>query len=237
LIVIKNLTKRYNSHIAVNNLTLQVFAGEHLCLLGPSGCGKTTLLRLIAGFEEPDSGEILLNGKTVSVHGKIIPSHERKIGMVFQDLALWPHMTVKENIEFGLKKDLSGEEKMEKIEKVLNLVNLKAHLNYSPNQLSGGEQQRVALVRTLILEPDILLLDEPLSSLDFRLKEELEKVIVELQKRLNITTIYVTHNQDEAAAMADKLAIMNKGQIEQIGTLGELREKPRTDFVKTFLRN
>jgi len=237
LIKIKNLTKQYGSITAVDNVTLQALEGEHLCLLGPSGCGKTTLLRLIAGFEEPNSGEIVISSKIVSAVGKIIPPYKRKIGMVFQDLALWPHMTVRENIEFGLKKDLSRKEKMEKIEKILNLVGLTRHLNFYPHELSGGEKQRVALARTLILEPGILLMDEPLSSLDFHLKKEIERVITELQKKLGITTIYVTHNQDEAIAMADKIAIMNKGQIEQVGTLEEFRKKPRTDFVKTFLKS
>ena len=237
MINIKALTKKYNSLIAVDNMTLQVLEGEHLCLLGPSGCGKTTLLRLIAGFEEPDSGEIIINGRTVSAPGKIIPSHQRKLGMVFQDLALWPHMTVRENIEFGIKKDLSRKERMQKIDKVLNLVSLNRHLNFYPNELSGGEKQRVALARTLILEPEILLMDEPLSSLDFQLKEELEKVIIELQKRLNITTVYVTHDQNEAIAMADRIAIMSKGRVEQIGTMEELSKKPKTDFVKAFIKS
>jgi ABC-type Fe3+/spermidine/putrescine transport system ATPase subunit len=237
LIDIRNLTKKYDSIIAVDNITLRVLKGEHLCLLGPSGCGKTTLLRLIAGFDKPDSGKIIINEKVVSFQNKLTPPHERKIGMVFQDLALWPHMTVRENINFGLSKGLSKKEKFEKIKEVLNLVNLNAHLNYYPHQLSGGEQQRVALARTLIIEPKILLFDEPLSSLDFHLKKEIERVITELQKKLNITTIYVTHNQDEAIAMADRIAIMNRGCIEQIGTLEELRKKPRTEFVKNFIRN
>ncbi len=236
MISLKNLTKRYDAVIAVDGISLRVSQGEHLSLLGPSGCGKTTVLRLIAGFEKPDSGEVLINGETVSAPGKIIPPHKRRIGMVFQDLALWPHMTVRRNIEFGLTKDLSRKERKEKVERVLSLVNLNRHLNYYPHQLSGGEQQRVALARTLILEPKILLLDEPLSSLDPQLKEELEKVITALQKKLNISTIYVTHNQDEALSLADRIAIMRRGCIEQIGTLEELRRRPKSDFVKAFIR-
>lgn len=237
MININSVTKTYNSLIAVNDLNLEIPAGEHLCLLGPSGCGKTTLLRLIAGFEQLDSGEVIINKRIVSSPGKLIPPHQRKIGMVFQDLALWPHMTVRENIEFGISEALSRKDRNKKIEKVLNLVGLHTHLNYYPNQLSGGQQQRVALARTLVLEPQILLLDEPLSSLDFQLREELKKVITELQKRLKITTVYVTHNQDEAVAMADRIAIMNKGKIEQVGMFGTLRNKPKTDFVKIFLRS
>lgn len=238
MVELKNITKRYGEIIAVDNVSFRVKQAEHLSILGPSGCGKTSLLRLIAGLEVSDSGEILIDGKVVSVTKKIVlPANKRKIGMVFQDLALWPHMKVRDNIEFGLESQgLSKKKRQEKIKEVLNLVALTRHIDCYPSQLSGGEQQRVALARALVLEPKILLMDEPLSDLDLQLKEELQRVIVQLQQRLKITTIYVTHNQDEAFSMSDRVAVMNQGRIEQIGRPEELYNNPQTEFVKRFIR-
>lgn len=237
MVELKNITKRFERVVAVDDASFKVEERELLSILGPSGCGKTTLLRLIAGLEVPDSGEILINGKEVSSPQRIVPANKRGIGMVFQDLALWPHMKIRENIGFGLESlRLSKPQREKKIKEVLNLVSLYKHIDCYPSQLSGGEQQRVALARALVLEPKILLMDEPLSDLDLQLKEELQKMIVVLQKRLGITVTYVTHNQDEAFLMASQIAVMNQGMIEQIGKPEELRNAPKTEFVKRFIR-
>jgi ABC-type sugar transport system ATPase subunit len=237
LIELKNIIKSFARIVAVEDVSFKVEKGEHLAILGPSGCGKTTLLRLIAGLEVPDSGEILIDGKVVSTPYRMVAPNKRKIGMVFQDLALWPHMKVRENIGFGLESQgLSKRQREAKIKEVLSLVSLTRHIDCYPSSLSGGEQQRVALARALVLEPKILLMDEPLSDLDLRLKEELQKVIVKLQQRLRVTTIYVTHNQEEAFSMADRIVVMSKGKIEQIGTTEDLYNNPQTDFVKRFMR-
>lgn len=237
MIELKNIAKRFARILAVDNVSFKVEEGEHLSILGPSGCGKTTLLRLIAGLEIPDSGQILIDGEVVSSAQKIVAPNQRKIGMVFQDLALWPHMSVRKNIGFGLESErLSKRQREDKIKEILNLVALARHIDCYPSLLSGGEQQRVALARTLALEPKILLMDEPLSDLDLQLKEELQKVIVNLQQRLKITTIYVTHNQAEATSMADRIIVMNQGKVEQIGRPEDLLNNPETDFVRRFMR-
>ncbi|ASJ06485.1 ABC transporter ATP-binding protein [Thermococcus pacificus] len=211
---------------------LKVKDGEFLTLLGPSGCGKTTTLRMIAGFERPDRGEILFDGKPVND----LPPYERGIGIVFQDYALFPHMTVFKNIAFGLEmKRLPKPEIERKVRWALELVGLTGFENRYPEQLSGGQQQRVALARALVVEPEVLLLDEPLSNLDAKIRERLRGEIKRIQRELGITTIYVTHDQEEAMAVSDRIAVMNVGRVEQVGKPLELYYRPKTEFVARFL--
>lgn len=236
-IELRNITKCFGDVKVLYGISFQVMAGECFALLGPSGCGKTTLLRLIAGLDEPDHGEITINNKKVCGPKNMVPPHKRSVGMVFQDLALWPHMSVKENVAFGLKgHNLRKVEIKEKIEEVLDMVSLNGQREYYPHKLSGGERQRVALARTIVLRPEILLMDEPLSSLDPLLKEEIQGLIVQVKQRFNTTLVYVTHDQDEAIAIADRIAVMKDGRIEQIGVKEELYSKPKTEFVKRFFR-
>ncbi|AHF80993.1 ABC transporter ATP-binding protein [Thermococcus paralvinellae] len=212
--------------------SLKAKEGEFLTLLGPSGCGKTTTLRIIAGFEKPDRGEVLFNSKVMNE----IPPYERNIGIVFQDYALFPHMTVFKNIAFGLElRKLPREEIEKKVRWALKLVGLEGFENRYPEQLSGGQQQRVALARALVIEPEVLLLDEPLSNLDAKIRERLRGEIKRIQKELSITTIYVTHDQEEAMAISDRIAVMNDGRIEQVGKPLELYYTPKTEFVAKFL--
>lgn len=226
------VTKSYGDIIAVNNVSFEVREGELLALLGPSGSGKTTTLRMLAGFERPTEGEIRLSGRNVTN----VPTHKRDTGMVFQDYALFPHMTVRENIEFGLKrKGFAGEEVDQRIEEVLNMVDLQGFRNREPPNLSGGQQQRVATARAIAIEPDVLLMDEPLGALDKKLRDRLEVELTELQDDLGITTLYVTHNQSEALTIADRIAVMNDGQIEQIAPPMEVYEEPATEFVAEFI--
>jgi len=235
-IELRNTVKYFDNVKALDEISFQVEAGECFALLGPSGCGKTTTLRLIAGLEEPSRGEIFINNQKVCGPKNIVPPHERRVGMVFQDLALWPHMTVKENIAFGLKAQKLKKTEIEKtVRNILNTVSLNGQGVFHPHMLSGGEKQRVALARAIVLKPEILLLDEPLSSLDPLLKEEIQELIIQIQHKLNTTLVYVTHDQKEAAAMADRIAVMKDGRIEQIGTLEELYSKPKTEFVKKFM--
>jgi len=211
---------------------LAVEHGEFLTLLGPSGCGKTTTLRIIAGFEKPDRGEILFDGKLVND----LPPYERNIGIVFQDYALFPHMTVFKNVAFGLEmKKLPKGEIERKVRWALELVGLIGFENRYPEQLSGGQQQRVALARALVVEPEVLLLDEPLSNLDAKIRERLRGEIKRIQRELGITTIYVTHDQEEAMAISDRIAVMNVGHVEQVGKPLELYYRPKTEFVARFL--
>ncbi|ASI98292.1 ABC transporter ATP-binding protein [Thermococcus celer] len=211
---------------------LRVKDGEFLTLLGPSGCGKTTTLRIIAGFEKPDGGEVLFDGRPVND----LAPYERGIGIVFQDYALFPHMTVFRNVAFGLEmKGLPKEEIKRKVGRALKLVGLEGLENRYPEQLSGGQQQRVALARALVVEPDLLLLDEPLSNLDAKIRERLRGEIRRIQRELGITTIYVTHDQEEAMAISDRIAVMNVGRVEQVGKPLELYYHPRTEFVARFL--
>ncbi len=211
---------------------LSVKDGEFLTLLGPSGCGKTTTLRIIAGLERPDSGEVLFSGRDVTG----LRPYERNIGIVFQDYALFPHMTVFKNIAFGLEmRKLQRAEIERKVRWALELVGLSGLENRYPEQLSGGQQQRVALARALVVEPDVLLLDEPLSNLDAKIRERLRSEIRRIQHELGITTIYVTHDQEEAMAISDRIAVMNVGRIEQVGEPLELYYRPRTEFVARFL--
>ncbi len=212
--------------------SLKAKEGEFLTLLGPSGCGKTTTLRIIAGFEKPDKGEVLFNSKVMNE----IPPYERNIGIVFQDYALFPHMTVFKNIAFGLElRKLPRGEIEKKVRWALKLVGLEGFENRYPEQLSGGQQQRVALARALVIEPEVLLLDEPLSNLDAKIRERLRGEIKRIQKELSITTIYVTHDQEEAMAISDRIAVMNDGRIEQVGKALELYYNPKTEFVAKFL--
>ncbi len=210
------VSKFYNKTQALDNITLEIKQGERIVILGPSGCGKTTILRLIAGFIAPDTGSISIGGELVSKCGLIIkPPEQRNIGMVFQDLALWPHLSVKGNLEFGLKaKGIKKCDREEKIQKMLELIGMAEYANRKPAELSGGQQQRVALARALILEPKILLMDEPLSNLDTELNVRLRREILEIQKKLSVTMLYVTHDREEAYEIASRLIIMNHGRIE-----------------------
>ena len=226
---IKNLTFSYNTHATIENLSLDVEKGSFTTLLGPSGCGKTTLLRLISGFLQPDSGEIELFG----INQKGIGPDKRKIGMVFQDYALFPHMTVRQNIYFGLKikNDRDFKKKTSEIAATLDLTSL---LDRYPNELSGGQQQRVALARAFVLNPQILLMDEPLSSLDAKLREKVREELRAIQRELKITTVYVTHDQEEALSLSDRIAVMNGGKILQYGVPRDLYFKPHDNFTADF---
>ncbi len=235
---IVGLVKRFGSVVAVDHVDLEVRPGEFLTILGPSGCGKTTTLRCIAGLEEPDEGEIYIGDELVSAPAKgvHVPPERRGVGMVFQNYALWPHMTVYDNIAYPLKlRRLSRDEIRRRVRRVLELVRLEGMENRYPHQLSGGQQQRVALARALVMEPRVLLLDEPLSNLDARLREEMRFEIREIQRKLGITVVYVTHDQAEAMAMSDRIAVMNRGRIIQVGPPHEVYRRPANAFVASFL--
>lgn len=229
---IKELYKSFGDVTVLKGINLDVAEGEFISLLGPSGCGKTTLLRIIAGLSDLTSGAVYVNGKNMEG----IPPHARTNGMVFQNYALFPHMTVEQNIAYGLK---MRKEKKEDIAKAvkwgLELIHLEGLERRYPKELSGGQQQRVALVRALVLHPTLLLLDEPLCNLDAQLRKEMRIEIRNIQKKLNVTTIFVTHDQEEALTMSDRIAVMNKGVIEQLGTPTELYENPKTQFVANFI--
>ncbi len=218
MIKLKNVSIRIDKNRVLENISIQVKQGECFALLGPSGCGKTTLLRLIAGFERPQWGEIYINDRCVSSPVKEEPPYNRSLSMVFQDLALWPHMTAKENINFALGSGIKRKIKKQKIQEALKLVRLEEYINAYPHQLSGGEKQRLALARALVQEPKILLLDEPMSGLDSILRKELLEEIKEIISRMSITAIYVTHEVQEAIFMADRIGLMKKGGIDQIFT-------------------
>lgn len=231
-LVLEAITKRFGSLHAVNNINLTIEHGEFLCFLGPSGCGKTTLLRIITGFEHPTSGAIYYDGKRID---RVIPQ-KREFGIVFQSYALFPNMTVRENIEFGLKmRKMPKAVIAERINEILRLVGLLEWKDYYPSQLSGGQQQRVALGRALAIKPKVLLLDEPLSALDAKIRVRLRTVIKRLQQDLGVTMIYVTHDQEEALAMSDRIVIMNEGEIKQIGTPWEIYQNPGSQFVAEFV--
>lgn len=229
---IKDIKKSFNKIEVLKGINLEIEKGEFVCFLGPSGCGKTTLLRIIAGLETPNSGNIFLNEEDIT---KLDPSL-RNLSMVFQSYALFPNMTVYENIEYGLKKRIKDKEKRkEKIMEVLNLVGLE-HISFKyPDEMSGGQQQRVSLARALALEPNILLLDEPLSALDAKVRENLRNEIKDIQIKLGITTIMVTHDQEEALTMGDKIAIINGGEIVQYGEPKEIYNNPKDIFVADFI--
>jgi len=237
MLEIENLSKRYGNISVLNDLTISVSLNEILTIVGPSGCGKTTLLRLIAGLERPDKGRILIEDREVSTPTKVIEPHKRKLSMIFQDLALWPHMTVREHIEFVLKKEkLSRERSESSIDKILIDVNLNGYKRRYPHELSGGEKQRLAIARALASRPTYLLMDEPFSNLDTILKEELQGLVIRLKKDFQMGIIYVTHNIEEAVILADRIAIMNKGRFEQIGKKDEVLNNPANEFVRRLLR-
>jgi ABC-type Fe3+/spermidine/putrescine transport system ATPase subunit len=231
-IAVQNITKRFGAMAAADDVTLTVEEGELFTLLGPSGCGKTTLLRVIAGFYAPDEGEIRFDDRRVNE----VPPHERGIGMVFQNYALWPHMTVADNVGYGLKlRKVPGSELEQRVHAVLEKVKLGGLDKRYPGQLSGGQQQRVALARALVLNPEILLLDEPLSNLDAKIRIQVRAEIRKLQKELGITTIYVTHDQEEALTLSDRMAVFDKGRMLEVGPPKTLYEHPRTRFVADFI--
>jgi ABC-type Fe3+/spermidine/putrescine transport system ATPase subunit len=231
-IQLKDIVKKFGTLEAVSHVSLDIHDGELFTLLGPSGCGKTTILRLIGGFHNPDEGDVLFGEK--SVRG--VPPYERNIGMVFQNYALWPHMTISNNIAYGLRlKKMSRSEIDQSISRVLKLVNLTGLGDRYPGQLSGGQQQRVALARALVLNPDVLLLDEPLSNLDAKIRIQVRAEIRKLQKDLGITTIYVTHDQEEALTLSDRIAVIDHGKLQQLGSPRDLYEKPETPFVADFI--
>jgi putative spermidine/putrescine transport system ATP-binding protein len=218
--------------VAVDGVTLDIAAGEFFSLLGPSGCGKTTSLRMIAGFELPDSGRVHVAGRDITD----LPVHKRDMGMVFQSYALFPHRTVAENVAFGLRmRDVPKPDIERRVEAALALVALTGLEERKPGQLSGGQQQRVALARALVVEPPVLLCDEPLGALDRKLRQQMQFELKELQKRLGVTLVFVTHDQEEALAMSDRIAVMNRGKVEQVGAPTEIYERPRTRFVADFI--
>ena len=228
------VTKSFGSETAVDELGLTVNDGELLTLLGPSGCGKTTTLRLIAGLERPTAGTISIKDETIAGDGTFDAPEERDVGIVFQDFALFPHLDVSENIAFGID-HRPRKEREARVDEMLSLVDLEDHREKSPNQLSGGQQQRVALARSLAPEPDLLLLDEPFSNLDVRLRVEMREEVRRILKRAGVTALSVTHDQEEALSISDRVAIMNDGRIEQIGDPGEVFENPESRFVASFL--
>jgi ABC-type Fe3+/spermidine/putrescine transport system ATPase subunit len=224
------VSKRFGAHAAVSDVSLEVPRGAFFSLLGPSGCGKTTTLRLVAGFERPDAGEIWLNGSRIDA----LPPYRRNVNTVFQSYALFPHLTVRGNVEFGLRRSGAGELE-QRVRTVLEQVRLADKESRMPAQLSGGERQRVALARSLVLEPDVLLLDEPLSALDPLLRKQVRVELKDLQRRVGVTFLFVTHDQEEALSMSDWIAVMNGGAVEQVGSPEELYRRPKTRFVAGFL--
>ncbi|MDG4849161.1 ABC transporter ATP-binding protein [Peribacillus frigoritolerans] len=229
---IKGAFKQFGANVVLNGIDLEVKQGELLTLLGPSGCGKSTTLNLIAGFLDPDRGEVHIKGNNVTK----VPPYKRDLGMVFQTYSLFPHMTVYENLSFGLKLRKVGKaEQKKKISKALELVKMSGLENRYPRELSGGQRQRVAISRALVVEPELLLLDEPLSNLDAKLRHELRAEIKRLQKEIGVTTIFVTHDQEEALSMSDRVVVMNAGKIEQISTPTEIYNHPKTEFVFQFI--
>lgn len=231
-VILNNVTKTFGNVVAVDNISLEIPDGEFFAMLGPSGCGKTTTLRMIAGFEQPTTGEILIRGKAVQG----VPAYHRPVNTVFQDYALFPHMTSLQNVAFGL--EMSGvkrREALERAKKALEMVRLPQVANRKPGQMSGGQQQRVALARALVNEPAVLLLDEPLGALDLKLRKTMQFELKEMQHRLGITFVFVTHDQEEAMTMADRIAVMSDGHVLQVGTPLEIYEKPANRFVADFI--
>ena len=231
-VIINNAVKKYGDFIALKGVSLNIKEGEFFTLLGPSGCGKTTLLRMIAGFNSIEGGEFYFGDKLINA----VPAHKRDIGMVFQNYAIFPHLTVEENVAYGLKaRRVPKAEIGPRVAEALELVQI-AHLaKRKPNELSGGQQQRVALARAFVIEPSVLLMDEPLSNLDAKLRVQMRTVIKKLQRKLGITTIYVTHDQEEALAISDRIAVMKDGVIMQCGTPTEIYAKPQNPFVAGFI--
>jgi spermidine/putrescine transport system ATP-binding protein len=228
----QGVTKRYGSLCAVDNVSLTIRRGEIFSLLGPSGCGKTTLLRILAGFEEPDAGRVLLDGEDITA----LPPNQRKVNTIFQSYALFPHLTVWQNIAFGLqvarrpRKEISAE-----VDRMLTLIQLRDHAHKKPHQISGGQKQRVAIARALVLKPRVLLLDEPLAALDLKLRQRMLIELDQIHDEVGITFVYVTHDQGEAMSLSDRIAVMDKGRIEQVGKAMEIYEAPRSSFVAAFI--
>jgi spermidine/putrescine transport system ATP-binding protein len=232
IVTLRGVTKRFDEFVAVDQLDLDVRNGEFLALLGPSGCGKTTTLRMIAGFEEPSEGELTIDGAPVVG----VPPNRRQVNTVFQAYALFPHMTVLDNVAYGLKqRKVSKKDRHAKATEALKLVRLEGREQARPNELSGGMQQRVALARALVLEPKVLLLDEPLGALDQKLRKQMQIELKRIQTEVGITFVFVTHDQEEAMAMADRIAVMNEGHIEQLAVPSELYDEPATPFVADFI--
>ncbi|MGB7258330.1 MAG: ABC transporter ATP-binding protein [Pseudolabrys sp.] len=233
---LRDLTKRYGPNAVVDRISLTIEHGKLVCLLGPSGCGKTTTLRLIAGFVEPSEGEIRVGDRVVSTPANTLPPERRNMSMIFQSYALWPHMTVAENIIYGLKlRKMSRDTIRKKLDAILATTKLAPLAERYPGELSGGQQQRVALARALIVEPETLLLDEPLSNLDANLREEMRFEVRRLHDTYRYTTVYVTHDQSEAMTTADLICVMNAGKIEQSGGPEEIYDRPRSEFVARFI--
>jgi putrescine transport system ATP-binding protein len=231
---IERVTKKFGDFIAVNDVSLNIYKRELFCLLGGSGCGKTTLLRMLAGFEEPTSGKIFIDGVDMTD----IPSYDRPVNMMFQSYALFPHMTVEQNVAFGLKQDgVPKQELAERVADMLNLVKLTQFAKRKPHQLSGGQRQRVALARSLVKRPKLLLLDEPLAALDKKLREHTQFELVNLQEQLGVTFVVVTHDQEEAMTLATRIGVMNAGEIVQVGTPKDIYEYPKSKFVAEFIGN
>jgi spermidine/putrescine transport system ATP-binding protein len=230
ILELRNLVKHFPGQRAVDNVSLTISRGGFFSLVGPSGCGKTTTLRLIAGFEEPDSGDVLLNGEIVNRR----KPYERNVSTVFQSYALFPHLTARQNVEFGLRRR-NAKDIDRRVRDAFDLVGLSGKEDRRPNQLSGGERQRVALARSVVLEPEVLLLDEPLAALDPQRRKQMRVELKALQRRVGITFLLVTHDQGEALSMSDQIAIMNRGLVEQVGTPEEVYLRPRTKFVAGFL--
>jgi spermidine/putrescine ABC transporter ATP-binding subunit len=231
-IVLEGITKYFGQTLAVDDVNLSVAEGELLAILGPSGCGKTTTLRMISGFERPTSGRVFIRDRDVTE----VPAHRRSVGIVFQNYALFPHLSVFENVAFGLReRRIPSAEVTRRVAYILEVVRLSGYEKRMPHQLSGGEQQRVALARALVVEPLLLLMDEPLGALDRKLREEMQLELKEMLRRLNVTSVFVTHDQDEALAMADRVAVMYRGRLEQVDVPVAIYESPETVFCASFL--
>jgi spermidine/putrescine transport system ATP-binding protein len=232
LVEVRRVTKRFGEHVAVDGVDLRIEPGEFLTLLGPSGCGKTTLLRMISGFETPTDGTVWLDGRNVT----LLPPYRRDVNQVFQSYALFPHLNVADNIAFGLRmKKVPRKERQRRVRSAIDLVSLGGFEARKPHELSGGQKQRVALARALVCEPRVLLLDEPLAALDAKLRRAMQIELKRLQSRVGITFVFVTHDQEEALVMSDRIAVMNRGCIEQLGRAADVYHKPATPFVADFL--
>lgn len=229
---VKNIVKKFGDNVIIPNMSVNIKNGEFFTLLGPSGCGKTTLLRMIAGFNSIEDGKIYFDDKVIND----MPAHKRNIGMVFQSYAIFPHMTVRENVEYGLKLRKTPKDEMEeKVDDILDVVRIAEYQERLPERLSGGQQQRVALARAIVIHPSVLLMDEPLSNLDAKLRLEMRSAIRDIQKKVGITTVYVTHDQEEALAISDRIAVINKGVIQQLGKPHDIYARPSNQFVATFI--
>jgi putrescine transport system ATP-binding protein len=229
---IENVTKKFGEFAAVDNVSLDIYQGEIFCLLGGSGSGKTTLLRMLAGFETPTAGKIFIDGQDMST----IPPYERRINMMFQSYALFPHMTVEKNVSFGLEQEKLGRQEIRaRVGEILEIVKMSSFMGRKPHQLSGGQRQRVALARALVKRPKLLLLDEPLAALDRKLREHTQFELINIQKRLGVTFIVVTHDQEEAMTLSSRMGVMNHGKIAQVGTPAAIYESPATKFVADFI--